>query len=680
MRHLPIGTKLNNECYQIKKVIGQGGFGITYLADEIGLYRSTGFNDVQHVKISRPEQVIIKELFCPDYCQREYKSNRVIVIDESRKEEFNNLVLNQLEEGKKLRKLSHRHIVNTRDIFKENDTAYMVLDYVESIDLGMMLARDGRLTKNAALKYISEILSALSHIHEKRQLHLDVKPSNILINKYNEAVLIDFGASQSYNETGSIVGKPSQLVPAMTKFYAPYEQADMENIKHFDATFDTYATGATLYHLITGHKPPLSNQLSSGREKLIPPSEIVPELDNDYLDAVIAKALSPLYLQRYKSAELFLSDILKEGEYIEFLATLNSLIDKKEFLQAKKLTNEHQGIYPETISLNTAKDRLRSEEKKCIEDKRFTEFYSQGIDWLNKQEYQLALSLLEKAYSIRPERKDILGQITICKSNLIEIEGKPETTASDTVEEAESKSSKTSNGRETSHNTVKTTPSSTVSNDYVWSVTKTTPISSAYKAKLKERKKRRLFRLTRKQEILTIILLSSLIILIFNWDLLKEIKKSREPNQITEQDTASGKSSNMAKALPSDSTKAPYISQELKTDEKPDSILKSDGEVPLSSSMKPQNPVENTQKEQPVKRTITFNGKKYTGFILNGVPNGAGTLYFSTAEIVSKNDHNKTMTEPGDYLTGKWNKGELEVGTLFDNQGKKKATIVIGRY
>ena len=81
-----------------------------------------------------------------------------------------------------------------------------------------------------------------------------------------------------------------------------------------------------------------------------------------------------------------------------------------------------------------------------------------------------------------------------------------------------------------------------------------------------------------------------------------------------------------------------------------------------------------------IKKTLYINGNNYYGDVRNGKPDGKGRLTYSTRERISENDMKKTMSEPGDYLDGKWNNGELERGTLYDREGNKKTTIIIGRF
>ncbi|MBS1757030.1 MAG: protein kinase [Bacteroidetes bacterium] len=422
--HLPANTILNNKQYRIKKVIGQGGFGITYLAEEIGYYRQTGYSDKpEYVEAKAPDTVVIKELYYNDYCQRDLKTGLVNISNTEKRIEFSKLVENQLDEGKKLRSLNHPNIVRTRDIFKENGTAYMVMDYVESTDLEELLIKAGKIEKPKALKYINQVLSALIHIHDRKKLHLDITPSNVLISKDKDAaILIDFGVSQSYDDTGKIIGRTSQLIIGMKKYYAPNEQGDIDNLKTFDATFDTYAAGATLYHLLTGQKPPLSSLLSTGREKLIPPSTFVNNNGvSDYLDAVLAKSLAPMFHERFKSAAEFEGALVKETEYIKQVSEIGKLIASKNFQLAVNKIETTETNYLPTKSLADYKKIANTELNKDRLKIEFENHFSKGVEWQNNKEYSKAIREFEKALEIQPDNVEVKTNLNHCTQQLTEI-------------------------------------------------------------------------------------------------------------------------------------------------------------------------------------------------------------------------------------------------------------------
>lgn len=356
MSELKADTILNDQQYQIIEVIGKGGFGITYLAHELGYYRQSGFGK-QYVKHRNPETVVIKELYYNDYCTRDQQTGLISISNADKKIEFERLVKNQLNEGKIIRSLDHPNIVSTRDIFEENDTAYMVMDYIESVDLEDLIKKNGRLPKEQALKYILEILDAADYIHnhaDKRIIHLDISPSNILIDtEKDSAILIDFGAALTYDTVQNrVTSTTSQIITGRKKHYSPNEQSDLDLIKSFDATFDTYAIGATLYHLLSGKLPPPSNLLSSGREVFIPPSKQAGDDSiSDFLDAVVEKGMSPQYRARYVSAAAMTADLKKEGDYIETVSKIENLIKEGKTDEADALLNEAKDKFLETDTL-----------------------------------------------------------------------------------------------------------------------------------------------------------------------------------------------------------------------------------------------------------------------------------------------------------------------------------------
>lgn len=662
MQHLPLGTILNNNCYRIQKVIGQGGFGITYLADEIGFYRNTGFGDTQYVKATTPDKVVIKELYYSEYCDRDNTNNRVIVTNGEKKDEFLKLVNNQLDEGKKLRMLNHPNVVITRDIFKENDTAYMVMEFLDSFDLDVLLEKSGKLPKQQALKYITEILSALKHVHEHNQLHLDIKPSNILIRKNtDEAVLIDFGASQSYDKTGNIVGRTSQLIGGMTKCYAPNEQADIDNLKHFDATFDTYAAGATLYHLLTGQAPPASSLLSTGRVKLTPPSELC-EMDNDYVDAIISKALAPLYHSRFKSADEFITEINNEANYRELIRKLQILVENKDFDIAKSTIKKYKNTFLTTHTLEKINSQIINNEERNEREKLFTTYTEQGQRWIEKKEFLLAIASLEKALTLKPDNKEIETLLNQCRSQIIDVSDSDEKTQ--LIQQSKEL-------QDDEHTIlVNTNKEKNTDSDKTVVIE---PNSKRQKPKQSNKKSDNslLKTITAKRSVLLVS--STIVAVIFAVILVVNGNKTTVNQEITVNDTVP---TQVTEPTDKDNPITKNSTTVKETDKK------HIAEKPQQATEQPENKDnrENSKDNLNVATEIKFNGKKYEGKSINGVPDGLGTLYFNSEEIVSEYDDKKTVAQAGDYLKGKWNNGELEYGILYDKSGNKKATLIIGRY
>lgn len=423
MSILKDGTILNRNQYKITKFIAQGGFGITYLAEEIGFYKQSGFGE-EYVESRNPETVVIKELYYNDYCQRDEQTGLVSISNIDKKTEFQKLVKNQIDEGKTIRGLKHKNIVRTRDIFHENETAYMVMDYIESTDLEEMLKERGHLDKETALKYVYQLLDAVDYIHtkiDKKILHLDISPSNVLIDKTNDnAILIDFGSALSYdNVQNNITSTTSQIVTGRKKHYSPNEQGDIDNLKSFDATFDTYAVGATLFHLLTGEKPPLSSMVSTGREKIIPPSEFKKDPTvTDYLDAVVIKSIAPFYNERYSSAAQFDQDLRKEKDYLDQLQKINQLIADKNISEAFNLIKKTQQEFLPTATLSKLEEELKKEVELERKTKEYNILFKKGSDMAAADEFELAIDYFNSAREIFPEKTEADEKIKFCREKI----------------------------------------------------------------------------------------------------------------------------------------------------------------------------------------------------------------------------------------------------------------------
>ncbi len=241
VQHLSVGTKLQGEAYTIRKVLGQGGFGITYLCSS-----------------RRGGKFAIKELFLHGYCIRQGNTVQTIKKDyQSDKNKF-------LEEGQLLSEFQHSSIVRVFTWFEENNSAYIVMEYVEGRTLLKLLEESGQpLPELEAVNYIVAISEALRIVHQANVLHRDIKPDNIMVTNDSRVVLIDFGAARDF-----IADKTQTHSEILTPGYAPLEQYG-DRLKRGSYT-DIYALGATLYHLLTGEPPAPATDRSSG-VKLTPP-------------------------------------------------------------------------------------------------------------------------------------------------------------------------------------------------------------------------------------------------------------------------------------------------------------------------------------------------------------------------------------------------------------------------
>ena len=233
------GTSLQNGKFTIVRNLGQGGFGITYEAINTKLDKS----------------VVIKEFFMADICNRSNDGATVIVPLKSKRELFLHQKIRFCDEAKRLALLDTPHIVAVHDLFEENDTAYYVMDYLNGENLDARLKRTGKpLEESEVLVVLGQMLSALKYIHglSPSLFHLDIKPSNIMVDEKGNFVLIDFGASKNASKTKEGVSLTTNL--AYTEGFAPREQMSQDFDKIGPWT-DLYSLGATLYNLLTNKMP-----------------------------------------------------------------------------------------------------------------------------------------------------------------------------------------------------------------------------------------------------------------------------------------------------------------------------------------------------------------------------------------------------------------------------------------
>ena len=185
--NLKSGAHLQGGRYRIISTLGRGGFGITYLAE--------------HTMTRR--RVCIKEYFPKDYYRRNEDATSIALSSDGFAESMNRYKAKFVKEAQTIATFSHPNIVPIHDAFEENDTAYYVMEYVEGGSLSDIVKGNGALDEATAVDYVRQIASALSYIHERRFMHLDIKPGNIMLRTSDErAMLIDFGLSKHYNDDG----------------------------------------------------------------------------------------------------------------------------------------------------------------------------------------------------------------------------------------------------------------------------------------------------------------------------------------------------------------------------------------------------------------------------------------------------------------------------------------------
>lgn len=315
--NLPDGYFLQKKKYQLTHTIGQGGFGITYL----GVWNTEVKGGLGAMKTNVP--VCIKEYFFKDYCYRDKDSYAVKVHSETGEKLFDKFKEKLIKEANILSEVHHPYIVNVLEVFEENNTAYIVMEYIKGCSLKYMLDKEGVLSENKVLKYVHQIGNALDFVHEKNIVHLDIKPSNILIDKEDNARLIDFGVSKRYDIDEQ---ETSTTTLTLSKGFASIEQYDDEGTQNFSPCPDIYSLGATMYNLLTGIIPVES--ILRATKQMLPPSSynsnVTQKTENVILKAmevkpedryqVIKEMLASLDIPPYEFAENMLEESKKQTE------------------------------------------------------------------------------------------------------------------------------------------------------------------------------------------------------------------------------------------------------------------------------------------------------------------------------------------------------------------------------
>jgi serine/threonine protein kinase len=272
------GACLASGEYRIEQPLGQGGFGITYQGVDTRLNRA----------------VAVKEFF-PEGCWRE--GFTVVSAGRWNSDTYSSAKQKFLLEGQTLGQFNHPGIVQVFYYFEENNTAYMVMEYLQGKTLGEFLKqRPGKLPQIKALAHIAKVGEALEILHQAQFLHRDIKPDNIMLADDGRIVLIDFGAARDFNATST-----ARHTTMLTPGYAPLEQYG--RALKYGAFTDIYALASTLYHLLTGSAPVSAIERAAGVE-LKTVKEIAPSVSLHVSEA-IAKAMAMNVAERIQSVQEF---------------------------------------------------------------------------------------------------------------------------------------------------------------------------------------------------------------------------------------------------------------------------------------------------------------------------------------------------------------------------------------
>ena len=288
--YLPPGTLLSQK-YMIGKMLGHGGFGITYLGWDLNL----------EIRLA------VKEYLPRDMAARTQDRHTIMPYTGAAKDQFEYGLEKFLDEARALAKFEdYPGIVSVRDYFRENGTAYFVMFFVEGVTLKEYLTqKEGRLPFDLALKILMPVFDALKEVHRTGLLHRDISPDNIYITEDGRVKILDFGAARyatgEHSRSLSVILKPG---------YAPEEQYRSKG-KQGPWT-DIYSLCATLYRTITGQTPPESLDRMA-EESLEPPSalgvEIFPQAE-----AALLKGLSIRASDRFQSIETLQTEMFRQED------------------------------------------------------------------------------------------------------------------------------------------------------------------------------------------------------------------------------------------------------------------------------------------------------------------------------------------------------------------------------
>jgi serine/threonine protein kinase/beta-lactam-binding protein with PASTA domain len=282
--HMSPGTVLQGK-YVVGRVLGYGGFGVTYIGKDTLLEK----------------KVAIKEYLPGEFSTRVPGQTELTIYSDEKNEQFQKGVKKFVEEAKRLAKFQNQeHIVQIFDAFEENNTAYIIMEYLEGETLKDKLERDGNMDVDEALKIIIPLAQALGVVHKAGIIHRDISPDNIFLTKDRDIKLLDFGAARS-----AIVGRSRSLSVIVKEGYAPTEQYRSKGEQ--GSWTDVYALAATLYRMITGVVPDDSMERMYS-DHLKTPSKMGVNISKGTENAIM-NALQISFDQRTQTMERFVEEL-----------------------------------------------------------------------------------------------------------------------------------------------------------------------------------------------------------------------------------------------------------------------------------------------------------------------------------------------------------------------------------
>lgn len=288
---LPYRSLLHGQ-YQIGRVIGCGGFGITYLA----------WDTKQDLRVA------VKELYPNKDVMRASDKSTVLVYT-GQEDYFNHVRQRFLEEaGLLIEFQSYQDILQIYHLFTENRTAYYVMEYLEGMDLRSHVAKNGMMEWEILSEYMKPVLKSLQLLHEKDLIHRDISPDNIMLLNDGTAKLIDFGSVRCYVSTKG-------LTAFLKHNFAPFEQY-RENGNQGPWT-DIYALSVTMYYTLSGVLPPKAPDRVMSADETVPIGELCPKLPSHVAKAIM-KGMAVQPQERYQTIKSFADALYPHNSFEEW--------------------------------------------------------------------------------------------------------------------------------------------------------------------------------------------------------------------------------------------------------------------------------------------------------------------------------------------------------------------------
>lgn len=328
-------TVLENK-YMLGRVLGVGGFGITYIGWDLNLQT----------------YIAIKEYFPESLAGRDVSENQTVVPNETSREVYDKGLRRYVEEAQNISKFYQlQGIVSVKDFFYANGTAYIVMEYINGVNLKDYLKNyGGRLDEATVLALMKPVFESLYQIHNSGLVHRDISPDNIMVDKDGKIKLIDFGSAR-----GQSAETDKTYTVILKHGYAPSEQYYAKGNQ--GPWTDIYSLCATMYKMLTGVIPPNSVERME-QDMYQSPTQMGIQV-SQRTEYVLSKGLAVKVSDRYQNIGQLLTDLYGEAPVMQQSGSSVPISDVSAAANPASLTNQsmHITVPPTQMGQTTAKNR-----------------------------------------------------------------------------------------------------------------------------------------------------------------------------------------------------------------------------------------------------------------------------------------------------------------------------------